>query len=344
MKRLAILGAGIAGLGAAWALRNADIEIDLFEKSRGLGGRAATRGREDIRYDHGANYFSLEPEAVRHLVFNALSAEDLVQITRPVIPFGVPDTPGPPQPTTPPARWNYRHGISQLAKLISAASNARILNQTRIERLVRQDGWILIAEKEQPYGPYDGVLLAAPAPQSAVILESSEMDTSLRYRLAKALRQSRYESQLSFVLGFDEAPALDGEWYARVNMDRQQPLVWAAIENAKEGHVPAGKCVILAQMAPSWSARRYLESFDDLLPEVLSHLRALVPSLPDPAWHDGQRWRFARAVTPANAAELRAGAAHGLYFAGDALAEKSRVELALMSGLEAANRIAEQLG
>ena len=55
-KRLAIIGAGPAGLAAAWKLRDAgDIEITMFEKSQGVFGRAATRSRHGVRLDPGAN-------------------------------------------------------------------------------------------------------------------------------------------------------------------------------------------------------------------------------------------------------------------------------------------------
>ncbi|EME89774.1 uncharacterized protein MYCFIDRAFT_33144 [Pseudocercospora fijiensis CIRAD86] len=57
-KRIAIVGSGCAGLGAAWALNNTDYEIHIFEKSSKLGGHTNTqsfRGRNDetIQVDTG---------------------------------------------------------------------------------------------------------------------------------------------------------------------------------------------------------------------------------------------------------------------------------------------------
>ncbi|PMP83934.1 MAG: FAD-dependent oxidoreductase, partial [Chloroflexus aggregans] len=43
MKSVAIVGAGVAGLAAAHALATAGFTPVVFEKSRGVGGRAATR-------------------------------------------------------------------------------------------------------------------------------------------------------------------------------------------------------------------------------------------------------------------------------------------------------------
>ena len=41
--RIAVIGAGIAGLACAQELARADAKVTVFERSRGLGGRLATR-------------------------------------------------------------------------------------------------------------------------------------------------------------------------------------------------------------------------------------------------------------------------------------------------------------
>ncbi|MEC8084121.1 MAG: FAD-dependent oxidoreductase, partial [Pseudomonadota bacterium] len=51
-ERVAIIGAGIAGIAAARTFAAADWRPVLFDKSRGLGGRMATRRAEGLRFDH----------------------------------------------------------------------------------------------------------------------------------------------------------------------------------------------------------------------------------------------------------------------------------------------------
>ena len=53
---LAIVGAGMAGLSAAREMRRRrpDLMITIYEKSRGFGGRVATRRRDGFVFDHGA--------------------------------------------------------------------------------------------------------------------------------------------------------------------------------------------------------------------------------------------------------------------------------------------------
>ena len=70
--RVAIIGAGLTGLSAARRLIEAGIETELFEKSRGVSGRAATRRLEfhdlTLRFDHGSPFLtSAQLQAIQPL-------------------------------------------------------------------------------------------------------------------------------------------------------------------------------------------------------------------------------------------------------------------------------------
>ncbi|MDE2121191.1 MAG: NAD(P)-binding protein, partial [Betaproteobacteria bacterium] len=59
-RTVAVVGAGLAGLACADALREAGQRVWLFDKSRGPSGRAATRRGDDWSCDHGAQYFTAD--------------------------------------------------------------------------------------------------------------------------------------------------------------------------------------------------------------------------------------------------------------------------------------------
>ncbi|MFQ3320556.1 MAG: renalase, partial [Natronomonas sp.] len=69
---LAIVGAGAAGAAATYALRDTDVDVTVFEKSRGVCGRAATRRKHGCRYDHGANYVKSNSPRVNELITETL--------------------------------------------------------------------------------------------------------------------------------------------------------------------------------------------------------------------------------------------------------------------------------
>ncbi|MGH8355151.1 MAG: FAD-dependent oxidoreductase, partial [Pseudomonas sp.] len=55
---IAIIGTGIAGLSAAQALHAAGHAVQLFDKSRGSGGRMASKRSDAGALDLGAQYFT----------------------------------------------------------------------------------------------------------------------------------------------------------------------------------------------------------------------------------------------------------------------------------------------
>jgi len=56
-KKIAIIGAGISGIILARKL-STDNEVIVFDKSRGIGGRMATRRVGQYNFDHGAQFFT----------------------------------------------------------------------------------------------------------------------------------------------------------------------------------------------------------------------------------------------------------------------------------------------
>ena len=73
--KIAIIGAGLAGLTAASHLISAGFRVDLVEKSRGAGGRMATRRETWASLDLGAQYFTARSPAFRAQVASWLRME-----------------------------------------------------------------------------------------------------------------------------------------------------------------------------------------------------------------------------------------------------------------------------
>ncbi len=342
MPRLAIVGAGIAGCAAAYALRESDLEVVLFEKSRGPSGRAATRGRDGFRYDHGANYFKIDDPVVEKIIRGELPTDDLVDIARPVWTFdGAGDvTPGDPAQNAAP-KWTYRSGISALGKLLLASAGARLMPETRIRALTSKGKtWELHADDGTLLGLFDAVLLTPPAPQTAELLAASAFDPRLRAALVETLRSVSYRTQWSFALAFDRRLERTAPFYGLVNADGRHDVAWLSFEDDKPGHVPDGRSLMVVQMAPAWSRTHFDASEEVQAAKVLRQVRLLIGgSVPEPMWVDRQRWRYALPEGEADHACSEAAAQHGLFFAGDAWAGKGRVVLALASGLAAARAL-----
>ncbi|MEO0729346.1 MAG: FAD-dependent oxidoreductase, partial [Pseudomonadota bacterium] len=83
-QRVAVIGAGIAGLSCARTLRRAGCYVDLFEASNGVGGRMATTRLGLTAFDHGAQYVTAREGAFRDYI-DEISTYGYVQKWEPSI-------------------------------------------------------------------------------------------------------------------------------------------------------------------------------------------------------------------------------------------------------------------
>ncbi|CAN5902376.1 hypothetical protein BH11VER1_BH11VER1_11980 [soil metagenome] len=293
--KIAIIGAGIAGISAAKALLALGHVVTIFEKSRGFGGRCASKRWEGNVIDHGAQYFTLRDEHFRAAV-QAASGDALLQLQAPVLDEHdreLPDT----------GRWFHRHGNNRLVR--DLARGVDVKTEVAIEHadsLLRVNG-----------GEFDHVVSTAPWPQTARLFD--------------------IDSTFDYVPCLTVLLAYRGEWLGKTKAryavsDHSGPLGWSACENHKPGRIADGQTVMVAQMSEVWS-REHLER---PLEEYPSMVRAMVEErwdLPDDCFITGlgHRWRFARVTSPMPPAALP----EHFHFAGDALIS-SRVEDAWLAG------------
>jgi predicted NAD/FAD-dependent oxidoreductase len=363
--QLAIIGAGVAGLAAARALRQRrpDLTITIYEKSRGLGGRAATRRRDGCIFDHGAQYMKAPTPELERLLTAELPADELLDIGRPVWTFdrtGAIAEGDPAQNADP--KWTYRNGLSRLGKLLGAGLD--IQRATRIGRIgqrTKDEGrttdlgadpsssvvrpwshYELFDIQQQKIGQADLVLLTPPAPQTADILAASDFDPSVKAALLTALARATYRRCISLALTYERPIARP--FYALVNIDRAHPISWLALEHAKApDRCPPGHSLLVAPLASRWSLDHWETLAGDLERLVAVQVGALLgEDTRAPLWSDVQRWRYALPDSGADFDALNATGS-GLFFAGDYTSGQGRLHLAIESGWHVASAIERAL-
>jgi renalase len=350
---IAVVGAGAAGLAAARALRqrHPEVSITIYEKSRGLGGRAATRRRDSFAFDHGAQVIKAPSGAVRRLLLEELDTGDLRVIERPVWAF---DSAGSVVPGDPALNaetsYYYRDGNNRLGKLLAEGLDVRRevrigslkckmqnaqLTASAISHFAPCTSYELYDTSGEQVGSANAVLLTAPAGQSAEIVAASELDASLKEQLAAALARGVYRRCISLALAY--ARPLERPYYALINADRTHPIAWLALEHTKGAErCPPGHSLLLAQMAPGWSNAHWDDPADQIGPQVAALASDILgEDLRRPLWWDRQGWRYSQPDATCDFGALNSTGS-GLFFAGDFAAGQGRVHLALESGWRAA--------
>lgn len=346
---VAIVGAGAAGAAAAYALRDAAAAVTVFEESGGVSGRAATRRKNDCRYDYGANYVKSDDERVARLLTEELDAARLVDVPEPVYAFDA-DGEISEGRDDDARKWSYEGGIARLGERLFDRTDATVRLDTRIDGLARtDDGWRLAGTGDAtPAGGFDAVVLTPPAPRTAALLGATDRDGTDREdgRLTaarEAVAGVDYRSVVAAVLHYPFE--LDYPWYALVNADKDHEVGWLSREELKPGHVPAGESLLVVQMGQAWSAAHVDDDTEALVGAAVDGVAGLLDErLADPDWTDHRRWRYALPAEGLDEAEgdRERRERAGMYFAGDWVVGEGRVHAALHSGLNVGGRIAER--
>ncbi len=341
MTHIGFVGAG-AGTAAAVSVLSAatDAKITVLEKSRGVCGRAATRRRDDVRYDYGANYVKSDDERVVDLLTDDLDTDGLVDITEPIYTFDESGTVSEGRDADD-HKWTYERGLTQIAKRLFARTDAHVERETRVETLTHTgDGWTATDTDGTTWGTFDRLVLNPPAPQTAELLAGADWDSPHRSDLLEAIDDVDYRTIYTAILHYPFE--VDVPYYALVNPDKNHEVGWIAREECKDGHVPDGETLLVVQASPDWSVAHYDDPAQDNA-ETLAAITADIVGddrLTAPDWTDTQGWRYALPDEGAPSGLLQSAAADALYFVGDWVAGEARLHAALRSGLETGERLA----
>ena len=340
MSTIAIIGAGVSGLAAAHTLQDAGYTVTVFEKSRGVGGRAATRKRDGFIYDHGAQYIKGGSPLSDEWITKRFATPDLISIEKPVWTFDAAGNiqEGDAKQNAEP-RWSYRNGLTTFSKRMAEGLDIHL--ETRIGRIQQSpDGWLLFDTSSQNVGVFNQLLISIPAPQAIELLQASQLDDNLSQTLSSQLGEAEYNPLISVMLGYHPRPQ-ERPYYALVNTDKGHPISWLAWEHEKlPERVPEGTGLLIVQMAPQYS-KEHRDTPQAILIQDVQQLvsQLLHESLPELIFTDVQHWKYALPSSKANSEQLNAIALpHGLAFCGDAFVG-GRVNLALEDGIRVAQQI-----
>jgi renalase len=337
---IGVIGAGAASAAATHVLDGAlpEAEITILEKSGGVCGRAATRRRDAVTYDYGANYVKDGDDRVVDLLTETLSTDGLVTVEGPIHVFDEDGTVSEGRENDH-RKWTYRSGLTQVAKRLFAGTDAAVHRQTRVEQIKRDDGWRLVDDAGDTWGPFDALLCSPPAPQTATLLREADWSAPLRDSLVDAIAGVEYRTIWTAVLGYEES--LSVPYYALVNPGKDHEVGWIAREECKPGHVPDGESVLVVQANHDWS----VDHLDDPPAEIVDALADLTADvigerwLADPAWSDHQRWRYAIPEEGVASGPVDSARDYGLYLLGDWVAGEGRLHAALRNGLDTGEQV-----
>lgn len=268
-NRIGIIGAGIAGAWLANQLSQQGNWVTVFEKSRGLGGRLATRRLDDITFDHGAQFFTARTQEFQNLL--DIHREHIADWQPKVMTIG--DLPKPFK-----RNWFEPHyiGVPGMGAVCrQLLSDVQVELGFEVQALYQTNtGWLLVTE-DGKREEVDWVISTAPAEQTQKLIPSAPLE------------DVAYSPCFALMVYLETPPSFDAA------VIRGGPLEWLAVTASR--HARPTTSGIVAHATPEWSQDHFDEDRDTVsesLLTVLGDLKVQVRSVA--ALH---RWRYARVVT-----------------------------------------------
>lgn len=330
MFDVVIIGAGISGLVCAQQLHQAGYKVLVVEKSRGLGGRVATRRLHDTCADHGTCYLKPQNQLFQHFV-DLLTQQNILQVWTDTVHKFNADS----QLLTVSRRspiYIAPKGMSAIARFLAAGLEIQ-LNQRVIEISANADTWRLQLESTNATTQITAkaVVVAIPAPQALMLLEPIVPSICL-----DNLRSVDFAPCISVITGYGaiQSPPI---WQA-VTVAGDDNLAWIGLDSSKRQEMR--KPVFVLHSSGKF-AQSYLQ-FEDLQTAgnqlIARAAKYLLPWLDTPEWMQVHRWRYAFPTSPLANTCLDANTSQPLVCCGD-WCGGDRVESALLSGISAAEQI-----
>ncbi|MDI9245441.1 FAD-dependent oxidoreductase [Marinobacter sp. CHS3-4] len=284
VRSVAVIGSGMAGLCAGILLKEKGCEVTVFEKSRGPGGRLASKRVEGGSADIGAQYFTVRSPGFSQFLER----------------YAGTDTYQPWQ-----GRFGYQKGenhweafpeedryvgvprMTAISRALSA--HVDVLAQTRIHSFNRStdsNRWSLVTTEGENHGPYDAVIVTAPPAQTMELLANSNLPA-----LAAEMEKPVQHVQPCWAVAahFAESPF--------AHYDGMRPmseiLSWVANNSSKPGRDDVGQWWVL-HGAPEWSHANEQTPADEVARQMVSEFRAITGTELEPDGLVPHRWLYAK--------------------------------------------------
>ncbi len=333
---IVVVGAGIAGLMASNHLSKAGCKVAVLEKSRGVGGRMATRRVDEAVCDHGTQYFSVKGRAFGSVVLEAKESGAVMPWCD-MFPKAktLEDPAVAPLDEVGHARWKGSRGMTSLPKYLAQQLSESVKTGVRVSALSIHNDLVHVSCENDEVFVARAALLTAPVPQAVEILTSGGLVPPVVDSAAwKALSSVEYSPCFSLMLKLKQPSLIPEPGGLEICSG---PVAWIS-DNFQKGISPVPSLTI--QATAEFSRAHFdtdpIRVQDDLTKAVHGWIDGDISDAIDGS--SLQRWKYAFPMSPIRAPMIAVQNSPPVVCCGDSFGG-GRVESAASSGLAAARWI-----
>ncbi len=277
LRRVAVIGAGMAGLACAGALHAAGFEVTVFDKGRRAGGRMATRRVDGMAFDYGASVITAHTPAFSATLGSMAHAGAAAL-----------------WPVAGPEAWTGVPGASALAHHLEGMGAGSVKTGRHAAFLDRgTQGWtvrhldaaaarpgLVAREGGELAGPFDAVLLALPAPQAVGLLRE------MPHRFAAEADRAGMSPRWTLMVGFSAASKA-------ADLLLPGGILSVATRNSSHpGRAALPECWV-AHAGPDWSRAHLEDDAATVQAALVQDFAAATGISQAPSYAAVHRWRYA---------------------------------------------------
>jgi hypothetical protein len=279
-QKIAIIGAGLAGLTAANELKTI-ADVTVFDKSRGVGGRLATRYTEQFKFDHGAQFFTVKTNEFKQFLHPLIEKEIITRWDARFVEFKGSEIVQERQ-------WGeeYPHYVgtpkmNEIGKYLSQDLNTRL--NTRIGNIEKKgSNWELFDTNKSSLGEFDFVVLAAPAQQTAELLPKN-------FKFYNKVNTIKMQSCFTLMLGFEHPLSLNFD----AALVKEADISWISINSSKPNREKGYTLIVHA--TNNWADKHIEDDTIEVQKHLLNELERITGvEIKSKLVHNAiHRWRYA---------------------------------------------------
>jgi renalase len=331
MFEIAVIGAGIAGLTCARRLQQAGKRVVLIDKSRGLGGRLATRRLAGTHADHGVCYLQPKGDLFRQWIEELVDVGILRVWSEGIHRLSAEGVLQPPTKFAP--CYAAPMGATSISKYLGG--DLEIIGDKLITAISPLDNaWRLSSSDPQWSLTAEQVVVATP-PAQALAIVGETIDPHC-FQQISSVNFTRSIVAIAVYPATEQNAAAALPWQGIQSIDH--PIVaWIGLDSSKQ--IEPKQPVLVVQSSVAF-AEAHFDAPDLAVigQKLLDVVAPLTPGLNAPALVQVHRWGYAFARNPLPDRFLMAQTRSPLYFCGD-WCGGNRAESAYLSGVALANQI-----